>query len=1308
MKLKFLLFSMLLSVGVVAQDTIRTLIITESRMSGGPQNYLEITNMGDKAVQLSQFELGFLSPWAPVPPPQFQNSNNNFIMLPEKLLQPGESFVIAARNEFGPKQFAKGLAGFDERYTKTDVIAAASLIMDRQEPEGGPGTEDLITPNWQVLEEYTGRGCWFLEQHLSETDSVVVDQVGGVFDGSNGNNVNREPLSYSVAGMANATGGAVLIRKFIVKNGNIDFANARGVGEDDSEWIPIWHNGSVWRSAWWTVGNHGNYKLDENTLESEAIDVDFANKTMTVPFGVMRQDDIMNYFKKKPGIAWEYIYNSSTEDSTYQSVRTGDKLKIIVCGERAYTATFDLIAAPADQTANMVIPRDNIDPEGWWRAHLQQGPESLGGGWPRVTRHGTGLDSIWGIRGGIPYATRIDSLLERLEKAPKANWEIVTVDGVARPDLKNGDLLKITAENGNIKEHFISVLPLRSNNNAFLSSITFPDLPKEYQGTFGWVGDTIPGFGSLVNNYRVQVPVDVDGIPALVAKTQDSNAKVHVKRAANINGTQQDRTIVFTVTAPDDTTFNVYTVELVKEKNPENIQPYSGDPFVSELIFSEQWANGFVEIANPGNQPLDLSDYMIMFLWGSNPADVITWYAETDAWNNRYVKYVPGYKWVGQSQWAVTPAILEQDLNVNSIVLPGDVFCMGTIATDQFAQASWLPDYTWPVPAQLDVQFNNYTSPFWGTEYKNPWNEYVNPDNVARQWLGATFYMYRILNDSIKLGLKPATDPDDFELIELLGNDNSAMWVVGGVTADMVTNFMRKPDIYKGNPAFNGSFGTNLDDCEWTWTNRDYWIAQKFGWPLEILNIGNNLGQHFMNPPTHYMSTVSSVFYKVSPGYSVNESIKGMVTGTTVDGFLGNLIKADENQTLTVHGVSGAIDGGTALTNNDTLIVMSADSVNISKYILEVTEDGLSSNAVLTSGRYTITVEQEPKSASQTDEAGIGNIRGFEYGTALRTVLANINVPAGASMDVVNSKGAYVPLRMLNFDSAYVNVTVNSNIYLNVTAENGVTQIIYQLLPSVSEDDAFVLSDVYSVFQKDLFIDFVPRGTRVNAFLTNVVPVTGASMKLVDKMGNERLDGEVADDDKVIVTSANGTVSKVYYISKLATKYVPETTYLAYILSNVYAVDQVAFKVAGVDGAETVSNFLTRVTPAPGASVAVVDKDGVVKINGDINSTDNVQVTSADGKMKVFYTFGPLVSAKVVEAKDIQLYPNPTNGEINVSGLKAGYRIQVYNSVGAAVRDINVQSSIERISLKNQPSGMYMVVVMENNKILIRFKALKK
>jgi hypothetical protein len=94
--------------------------------------------------------------------------------------------------------------------------------------------------------------------------------------------------------------------------------------------------------------------------------------------------------------------------------------------------------------------------------------------------------------------------------------------------------------------------------------------------------------------------------------------------------------------------------------------------------------------------------------------------------------------------------------------------------------------------------------------------------------------------------------------------------------------------------------------------------------------------------------------------------------------------------------------------------------------------------------------------------------------------------------------------------------------------------------------------------------------------------------------------------------------------------------------------------------------------------------------------------------MNVYYTFGPLTSANVLEANDIQLYPNPTNGEINVSGLKAGYRIQVYNSVGAAVNDINVQSNIERISLRNQPAGMYMIVVSDNSKLLGRYKAMKQ
>jgi hypothetical protein len=80
----------------------------------------------------------------------------------------------------------------------------------------------------------------------------------------------------------------------------------------------------------------------------------------------------------------------------------------------------------------------------------------------------------------------------------------------------------------------------------------------------------------------------------------------------------------------------------------------------------------------------------------------------------------------------------------------------------------------------------------------------------------------------------------------------------------------------------------------------------------------------------------------------------------------------------------------------------------------------------------------------------------------------------------------------------------------------------------------------------------------------------------------------------------------------------------------------------------------------------------------------------------------------VLETNNIELYPNPTSSEINVSGVKAGQRIQVYNSVGAAIRSINVQESIERISLSNQPAGMYLIVVSDKNKSVRKFKALKK
>ncbi len=1321
MRLKFLLLLFMLSAGILnAQDTIRSLVITEARLNSQGDAYVELTNMGTKPVNLKNFEFGTINPWTrPWTPAQ----GGYYFRLPEKILQPGQSYVMATAYDFEAEQYVKKTPGFEGgqmRPQKIQMYSIADMLIHIAEPKGDKTDSVTMHPIYReiglALASWAGRDCYYIEQHLSNVDSVVVDQVGGVFDE---NGQNRYSGHYNVAGVTGATGNSVLVRKFKVKKGNTDFANAKGVGADDSEWIPIqWPSGAgQWRDLWWTVGNHGDYKLDATTLESTVASVNFAAKTITVPWGTRRGDGVMRLMKKKPGIAWTYQLSPNYADSLTFAARTGDKLNIIVCGQEGYRATFDIIVSDPTPNAKVVVPVTALNypiarAVQWWRNQNQEGILS----WPRVTENASGKDSITGNWYGVPYATRIDTLLARLEKPSNARWEIVPVDGTVRPDLKHGDKLKITAQNGTVKEYFIEVQPIQPNHVAYLASITWPDIPAQYRGLYGWKGDTIPGFVPTTYNYRISVPLGVPGIPALVAKTQQLNSTVKVKRAVTLDGTTEQRTISFEVTAEDDSVKRVYNVELVKEKDPSNIQPYFADPILSEIVFWEQWSNSFGEIANPGNQPLDLSNYMIAMQWNTNPSSVIQSRVGVTEWLDRYDKYVPGYKWVNEAQWAITPGILQQDLNVNAIVMPGDVFCFGGIWTDGTTAPSWIPGYKWPVPEQLDIQFNMYPNNGNKRDFPkghvNPWGERISGNGTPiRKWSNSSWYMWKILNDSIKLGLKRANDPNDFELIETWSMESSTDWIVGGKNANVMTiNFMRKPQFYEGKTGFgkNGSFGTNAENSEWTFTDRPYWQARNIGWPLDILNIGNDIGQHFMYEPTQYKSTISSTVYKVSQGYSKNEKIIGAKTGTTVAQFTSGITKANEKQTLTFKRGNTILATANVLQNNDVLEVLSADSTNTTKYALSVTAEGLSSNAVITSVRYIVNIEKQPKNASAVQEAGFGTVKGFEYGTALRTVLANINVPTGASLTVINSEGAYVPLRILNFDSAYVNVTVNDNIYLNVVAENGVTQINYQLIPSSSDNDAFILSDVYSVVQKNMLIDLVPRGTTVKTLLSNLVPSVGATMKVLNKMGQQRFDGGIAQDDKVTVTSRNGAVSKTYYISHLSSAAVPVTYYLAYILSNSYAVDQVMYVVSGVSGSETISSFLSKITPSVGAKAVVVDKNGIVKTTGDINGGDKVRVTSADGKMINMYSFGPLTAASLIGARNIELYPNPTTGQINVSGLAAGYRIQVYNSVGASVRDIKVQSNVEGISLGDQPSGMYMIVVSDKEKMLGRYKLLKQ
>jgi hypothetical protein len=1304
--MKNLLLLLLLSIygySLFSQDTIRSLVITEARLSGSNTGYIEFTNMGDSVIQLNEFEIGALSPWQSELP--FTAIPGNFSRIPNKLLEPGECFVICCKHDYNPKQFALGfIEGFQERMNKTDLLDIADWIIHM--PEGGVLNDSVSLKHWQWL-NFDNRICYYLEQHLPNGDSVVIDQVNGVFDGANG--LNKESYGYAVAGYMNGSAIGTLVRKYNIKQGNIDFANARGIGEDDSEWIVVPNQGGAYRDLFWTAGNHVNATMNNNTLESNVVDIDFTNKTITVPWGTRRADDIIKYLKKKPGIAWNYHLNSNSEDSLSFAAKTGDKLEIFACGNKVEKAVFTIIVSEPPANANLVIPVSNKNPLGYWRYDN----ENAFIRWPRVSRNETGIDTIWGYEGGIPYATRTDSLLERLEKAPLANWEFEWVDGIERPDLINGDILKVTASDGTIKRYYISVFRKLPKHNAYLSSITFPDISTEQSQLYGWKGDTIPFFNSIIFHYQLKVPHNMNTIPALLAKTQDINATIQVNHARNLTGTAEDRTITFFVKAEDDTTTLKYTVELIKEKSPENIQPHFAEPFLSELVFWDQWSNSFGEICNPGTVPIDLSNYMFAMAWNTNPADVIKYRMGENEWLDRYDKYVPGYKWVNEEKWKISPGILERDLSVNSIVQPGEVFCFGSIYTDgaaAYAKYNLNPSYQWQLANELDVQFNNYEG--WLDSYTNPWNEAVSiHGNPVRKWCNSNWYMFKILNDSITKGLKPANDPNDFELIETFGMSETVEWKIAGYRTWndwMLSSFIRKPHITEGNPVLEGSFGTNKDDCEWLITNDFYWEARGLNFPFSMLASGNNIGQHFFEPLTNFMSTISSEFYKVSEGYSHNEIIRGVKVGTSVEVFISNVIKADTGQTLTLKSFSGnnVLHSEDFLHMNDTLIVFSADSTNTTKYILDVTKDGLSDNSYLTSNKFIISVISEPK--NDKEDFGTGIITGFEYGTTLATILANITNPYGAVLSAINGDGSFVPTKMLNFNKNYANVVVNNDILIRVIAENGITEMHYQLVPDGTENDAFLLSNIYSISQKDLLIKFVPRGTNVFSFLKNLIPSGEASLKVVNKLGQERIDGKIYDDDKVVVTSANGKVSKVYYISMLAEKYIPKTTYLAYILSDVYNVDQLEYIINGTSEETSVPDFLANIIPAVGASVQLIDKEGIEKTTGNIKESDMVRVTSLDEKTVVFYSFGKITNIGNSKKQNIFLYPNPTNGYIFIEGLLPGNRIELFNSTGILLRKTSVESTIESISLKDNSPGIYLLRITNKHKTLDNFRIIKQ
>ena len=200
-------------VGILrGQDTIRTLIISEARIDQQHNAYVELTNVGATDINLKNFEVGRVSPWTGRVTPGttkdwFTVGTGQWFMLPDKVLAPGQTFVMAKVNDWTYRQWLKAPDLYNRLNYKLEFDVLADMkIHVGEAPKAVSQSEDSISPMAAAFAIWNGRECMYVRYHFMKADgitrdSVVIDQVGGVFSPDNTN----YDHAYDVAGVVNAT-----------------------------------------------------------------------------------------------------------------------------------------------------------------------------------------------------------------------------------------------------------------------------------------------------------------------------------------------------------------------------------------------------------------------------------------------------------------------------------------------------------------------------------------------------------------------------------------------------------------------------------------------------------------------------------------------------------------------------------------------------------------------------------------------------------------------------------------------------------------------------------------------------------------------------------------------------------------------------------------------------------------------------------------------------------------------------------------------------------------------------------------------
>ncbi len=1124
---------------------IPKLIITEVRPDAQATAYIEITNMGDTAINLAPFIIHSVN--SNTRPEAYSDSIIKFnransatdgtigkVYL-KGILLPGESYVVSSVWE------ADNSRKSGVPYHNTAIATIGKQFVHKAETSNTYGW--INKPIWQcfgkdsvsllgqnlIAESSAGYLIqWQYTNSLGAKDSTYIDQFNFFHYPTETGSLKGGQV-FPIAGIVNAMTSSIMVRKSTITKGNLNWNQSRGTDVLTSEWLVIPKNSSK-NMAFTSAGVHGKYDLSYSVNDPTKVILNEAAKTISVQWRTVRGDSLARFFNLGKGMAWSYQQSDVFADSASYIVRPGDKFSLYAVGEELKKVEYTLQVRDADPSLAVVFPRRTLNPV----LNLVLNPitgrnDSLytyrwSTGFRYALSEAVEMDSII----NIPFATRVDTLLKYLDKPLKAKWEIEFVGGQRRLDLKLGDKLKVTSENGNtVKKYALAINEYVKGNNALLSTVTWPDLDVNKYPRWN-KGDTLPEFAPLKNQYIVDLAYDAKQVPALQFKAQDLRAKIRVTNATNLDGTLDQRTTSVFVSSESDTITFTYKFEFKKQGVP--VQPNTAEPFISEMIWGITTGGYAMEIYNPGTDDLDLSRYMVVRGTSSQ-----TWQSAVNtliAVNNAGAfstgdglkiykgQYVPSKRWAADGSleaWSATPTVenpylgrgfLKDDNQTDPWVKGNDVWVIGIGYGTSAQQAK--------IRAESNFIFRGTNLP--GDSTENAWPKTKILHRETPIWITSNdrIWLLKVLNDSILNGTKSVVaDASNYELIDRFEVKESKL-AEKTVNATNYT-LIRKPTVTKGNLEQIGGATETAESSEW--------IVKKNnepGWNNDLAVA--NIGIHTMNPVSNYLSTVTSVVLKVKPGYRGDDlTITGNIASYTPASISMVLDKADSSQVFVFKRGASVLANDASLANNDVLEVTSGDGNAVTNYTL--INSPLNNNTSLTA-----------KAGSGLTVTG-NKVTGVTVGMKLKDAVAKLVVNEKSVMNIYNADGSLQSLRVHNLDSLVLDVLVAENQTIEVVAENN-DKAVYVFDFNLANNKAVLFSTILKINETEKLIENLPTNATVARLMSMVYTNKGATAKVFDRAGFEREYGYMNLDDVVIVTAQDGVTKVTYKTSTFISGYI--------------------------------------------------------------------------------------------------------------------------------------------------------------------------